>query len=84
MAKKTELSIRCVVASIDKGGAPHLFPVLVHCSQEDVDNGCHYDAADDEVESESLSPCITFDEHDDEELIKFVFGRYTEIPEVTI
>lgn len=85
MAKKTELSIRCVVASIDKGGAPHLFPVLVHCSQEDVDNGCHYEAADVAVENESFAPCISFDEDDDSDLCDFVFGRHPEgVPEVTI
>lgn len=85
MAKKTERSIRCVVTSIGKGGTPCLFPVLVHCSEDDVYYGRHYEAADVAVENESFAPCISFDEDDDSDLCDFVFGRHPEgVPEVTI
>lgn len=71
--KRPEGVIRCVVASIDKGGAPHLFPVRVECSEKGIEEGIHYDMAEDATSSESLSPSIVFDEDDDRAFVDWVF-----------
>lgn len=40
-----ESIIRCAVASVNADGEPNFYFVKVACTQYEIDNGEHYDAA---------------------------------------
>lgn len=59
--------IKCVVACRNAGGVPDFYPVIVVCSQEDYDDGYHYDLAEDaadEAKYETDDSGLTYDEND--------------------
>jgi hypothetical protein len=54
------MEIKCIVACQDKD----LFFVKVDCTQDEYDNGQHYEAAEEAAVNEGLEPAIVFDEND--------------------
>ena len=57
-------TIRCIVAVNNSAGEPDLFFVKVRCSEEEYNNGDHYDAAKNYFDDEGFVPKIVFDEND--------------------
>lgn len=64
------LTIRCVLACRNSEGAPDLFPAIVDCTQEQYDNGEHYEAVESSAsEAGYEEPYLCFDENDKKNLI---------------
>lgn len=58
------MEIKCVVACINASGEHGVFPVIVTCSQDQYEEGKHYDAAEDEAAARGYEPRLVFDEND--------------------
>jgi len=56
--------VRCVVAAVNSNGEPDLYFVKVVCTQEQFDNGAHYEAALQSAEDEGFDPALAYDEQD--------------------
>lgn len=55
----------CVAACVQSGGAPGFFPCLVECSQEQYDEGDHYEAAKDAAREAGYEmPLLVYDLND--------------------
>lgn len=66
--------IKCVVAAHNGMGEPDFFFCLVECSEEQYDNGDHYDRAEELADAEGYEgPKVTFDEKDGPD---FLFERF--------
>lgn len=62
----TILTLRCVVAAMNPNGRPDLFFVKVRCTQEQYDEGEHYEAAQRRAGFEGYdASSVVFDEEDD-------------------
>jgi len=57
-------TIKCAVFSINSNGEPDIFFCKVKCSQEQYDNGEHYEKAKELAEENSYDPVLACDEND--------------------
>jgi hypothetical protein len=57
-------TIRCIVAAVDSNGSPDFYFVKVSATQEQYDNGDHYDRAKEAAEDNGYEPRLAYDEHD--------------------
>lgn len=58
------MEIKCVVACINASGEPDVFPLFVTCTREEMEDGKHYAAAEDEAAAHGYEPRLVFDEQD--------------------
>lgn len=56
--------INVVVGAINASGEPELLPIEVECRQEAIDDGTHYDLADDIASDMGYEPKFRFDQND--------------------
>lgn len=73
------MNIKCVVTCLNASGVPDLHPVLVTCTQEQYDEGEHYEHAKDNATLDGYENCgLVYDENDYPKLIKlFNFNGQT-------
>ena len=59
------MNIKCVVACRDSNGAPDLYALRIECTNEQYDNGDHYERAKEAVAENGYEASdIVFDEND--------------------
>jgi hypothetical protein len=58
------MKVTCVVACANSNGEPDFYPCIVDCSQEQYDNGEHYDAAKDAAADAGYEPYLAYDHND--------------------
>ncbi|MFA7219056.1 MAG: hypothetical protein WC119_00830 [Synergistaceae bacterium] len=58
------MKVKCTVACVNANGEPDFHFVTVKCTQEQYDNGDHYDAAKQDAEKEGYEPFLAYDEND--------------------
>jgi len=63
-ADKKMKDIRCVVAAINSNGDPDFYFVKVKATEEQINNGDHYDAARESAEDEGYEALLTYDQND--------------------
>ena len=51
----------CFVAAINSNGEPSFYFVKIDCTQEQFDNGNHYDAAMQKARDEGYEPHLAYD-----------------------
>ena len=57
--------VRCVVACHDANGEPNFFFCVVKISEEEYENGVHYDMAAEAAEADGYEgPFVIYDEND--------------------
>jgi hypothetical protein len=67
--------IRCVVACTNASGEPDFYFCKVRCSPEDIDNGHHYDLAEERATQEGYGgSMVVFDENDGS---SFLFDHFS-------
>lgn len=54
----------CIVSCLNSNGEPDFFFVKVQCTQEQYDNGYHYEAAKDFAEDEGYEAYLVYDQND--------------------
>lgn len=65
MSKKTKRDVKCIVACTNAEGSPDFYPCMVEVTQEQFDNGDHYDIAKDlAVDQRYEGEMVVFDEED--------------------
>jgi len=56
-------TIRCIIACTNSNGEPELAHTTVNCTEEEIENGEHYDVAKEQVEDQGYeNPCWATDE----------------------
>jgi hypothetical protein len=58
------ISIKVIVAGYNASGDPDFFFCKVSCTQQQYNEGEHYDIANQAAEDEGYEPAIAFDEND--------------------
>lgn len=59
------MQIKCVVACDNSEGIPDFFPCVVECSQEEYDEGNHYDSAREmALDANYGGKMVVYDEND--------------------
>lgn len=59
------MKIRCVVSCVTADGTPSFFPCEVEVTQEEYNNGSHYDMAKDMAFEADFEQCgVVYDEND--------------------
>ncbi len=56
--------IKCAVACTNSNGEPDFYFVTVKCTDEQYENGDHYDRAKEEAEEAGYDPFLVYDEND--------------------
>lgn len=56
--------VRCVVAGVNASGEPDLYFVKVRCTEDEYDNGDHYERAREAADDDGYETYLTYDEHD--------------------
>ena len=56
--------IKCIVSCINSNGEPDLYFIVIECSEDQYDNGDHYDAAKGQCEEDGYEPYLAYDEND--------------------
>ena len=54
--------LKCVVAGTNSNGSPDFYPVIVECTDDDIEHGRHYDAAKDDAAEHGYEPYLVYDE----------------------
>lgn len=58
------MNIKCIVAATNSNGDPDLFFVIVSCTQEQQEEGEHYEVAKGAAEKQGYEPYLAYDEND--------------------
>lgn len=56
------MNIKCIVAATNSNGEPDLYFVTVNATEEQIENGRHYDAAKAHAEQAGYEPALCYDE----------------------
>jgi len=56
--------IKCIVSVTNSNGEPDLFFIIVNATEEQIENGEHYDTAKDEACDYGYEPYLVYDEND--------------------
>lgn len=56
---------KCIVAATNANGEPDFYFVMVESTQEQYDNGDHYEAAKEKAKKEGYEPRLVFDQNDE-------------------
>lgn len=57
-------TIKCVVCAMNANGQPDLYFVRVNGTQEQFDEGQHYEAAENDADAQDYEPKLVYDETD--------------------
>jgi hypothetical protein len=58
------MKIKCIVAAVNANGEPDLYFTIIKCTQEQYDNGNHYDAAMAACKIAGYEEHLVYDEND--------------------
>lgn len=58
------MKLKCSVACLNGNGEPDLFFVTVECSEEQYNDGKHYEAANSHALDSGYEPMLAYDEND--------------------
>jgi len=58
------MRIRVLVSARNVSGEPDFYPCIVYCTQDQYDNGDHYEAARQQAIDEGYDPFLAYDEND--------------------
>jgi hypothetical protein len=64
-SKEKKIVVKCAVAGNNSNGSPDIFFTKIKVTQEDYDNGKHYELALEDADSTSFDGQTVFDENDD-------------------
>jgi hypothetical protein len=56
--------LKCVVAATNSNGSPDFYPVIVECTEDDIEHGRHYDVAKDAAADAGYEPYLVYDEEE--------------------
>ena len=55
---------KCIVACINSNGEPDLYFCIVECTEEQYNNGEHYDRANGQCDEDGYDSLLAYDEND--------------------
>jgi hypothetical protein len=62
--KPKTITIRCVVAGLNSNGSPDFYFVRVRLTEEEYNEGAHYEAAKNDAEENGYEAYLAYDERD--------------------